>query len=281
MLNIIMTIKEIEKYLSSYNTILDKCILININLLLTNAKKNQNEEQANNIWCLKQIYQIQNHFTKAFSKMKNNEFKDAWRLLDQADIEICFLEKNFEYISNDNDCYHIEFIKNIIPEYKKTYPYLHFASRESIIKSEKCSICGKVLSLRSTCGHKAGKLYMGELCGRIVTDLEIKRVCIVKDPYDKYAIIEIEGKEYNYDSVKKTVSKLSVPYESFHVNTIIGKPPKYANLKNNNWCPCGSGKKYKHCHLGTQGELIKKQLIIYDKAISTEESEEIFHDTWK
>lgn len=42
--------------------------------------------------------------------------------------------------------------------------------------------CGKEISLCNRCGHKAGKLYMGELCLRKITEMEFKAVCIVTDP---------------------------------------------------------------------------------------------------
>lgn len=39
---------------------------------------------------------------------------------------------------------------------------------------------------------------MGELCLREVTDYEIIGVAIVRHPLDKYAILKLEGQEYNY-----------------------------------------------------------------------------------
>ena len=57
----------------------------------------------------------------------------------------------------------LKFIKSIVPEYQKLFPYRFFLSRESVIREEKCSICGKVIKLRSKCEHIPGKLYMGEM----------------------------------------------------------------------------------------------------------------------
>lgn len=275
-----MTINEIERYLSLKNASLDICIKYKIELLMIDAKKFQNEKKANYLWCLRQIYIIQDCFTRAFKKMKNNEFKEAWLLLDNADIEICFLEQNFD-IAIENDRYHIIYINRIIKEYQKLYPYFLFTSRESIIKSEGCSICGKKISLRNQCGHKVGKLYMGELCCRNVTDLEFKSVCVVTDPYDKYAILEVQGKEYNYDAVKSVVSEIDDPYENFFIITSFIKKNEFVNISHKSTCPCGSGKKYKNCHLGTKDELIKHHDVILFKKITSDKSKITLYDAFK
>lgn len=275
-----MTIDEIEEYLSSENTSLDICIKNKTNLLKINAKKLQDEKKANYLWCLRQIYIIQNLYTKAFKKMKKNEFKEAWNLLDYADINISFLEQNFD-IAVENDRFHIVFINKMIKEYQKLYPYFLFLSRESIIKSEKCSICGKKISLRNQCGHKVGKLYMGELCCRIVTDFEIKATCIVTDPYDKYTVIEVEGKEYNYEAIKRVISEIDGPYENFYIKTSFIKKPEFTNISRKSKCPCGSGKKYKNCHLGMKEELMKHYDIILSKRIDPSKSRMVIYNSWK
>ena len=84
------------------------------------------------------------------------------------------------------------FIGRMIKEYQKLFPYCHFLSRECVIKAEVCSICGQPISLRHPCGHKVGKLYMGELCLRKVVDMEFKAfsiVCIYL--FDKYSYVKL------------------------------------------------------------------------------------------
>ena len=152
----------------------------------------------------------------------------------------------------------------MIKEYQKLFPYQYFFSRECIIKAEKCSICDKPISLRHPCGHKVGKLYMGELCTRIVTDLEYVAISIVSDPFDKYAILKLQEQEYNYGMLENLMKEIDSPFDEFQIETVKVLKPEYKNIGRNEKCPCGSNKKYKKCHLGTKDELmdhLKIQLL--------------------
>lgn len=46
---------------------------------------------------------------------------------------------------------------------RKPFSQYLYTSRELLIKSEKCFICGKKILLRGGCDYKFGNLYMGEL----------------------------------------------------------------------------------------------------------------------
>lgn len=160
------------------------------------------------------------------------------------------------------------FIGRMIKEYQKLFPYVHFLSRECVIKAEECSICGKPISLRHPCGHRVGKLYMGELCLRKPTDLEFKALCIVTDPFDKYAFLQLPNQEYNYGMLEMLMDEIDSPYDVFYIETVKEKKPEYERVGRNDPCPCGSGKKYKKCHLGTKGELMDHHIIRMDKPAS-------------
>lgn len=259
-----MTLREIEKYLSSEHTFLDNTIGDKIEMLRQDAISHQEEEKANYCWCLKQIYKIQKEFISAVDSLKNRKYENAWDMFDCADIELGFLEGNFD-IGQENDRYHMVFIERMIKEYQTLFPYHHFLSRECIIKAEKCSICGKPISLRHSCGHRTGKLYMGELCLREVTDIEIKALCIVTDPFDKYTYIKIPGQEYDYGMLDALIAEVHGPYDEFHVETIKILNPQYKGIGRNAPCPCGSGKKYKKCHLGTARELMDHHKVHFLK----------------
>lgn len=199
---------------------------------------------------------------------------------DTIDMEIGFLEENFA-IDYDNDKFHLGFIGRIIKEYQKLFPYLHFLSRENIIKSEECSICGAPISLRNRCGHKPGKLYMGELCLRKVTNMEFKAMAIVTDPFDKYAYITIPDKEYDYGMLDWLMTYVKSPYDSFSIETKKEKKPEYIKVGRNDPCPCGSGKKYKKCHLGTDSELMDHH-VVHMAGTKEQQTKEIrYFGTWK
>lgn len=259
-----MTIIEIENYLSVKNIQMDRSIGEEIEKLRLEAISNLDEGKANHCWCLRQIYRIQKGFLSAINALKEKRFEDAWHILDEIDIGLSNLENNFD-ISQSNDKYHLVFIGRIILEYQKLFPYRYFFSRENIIKKEECSICGNEILLRHPCGHKVGKLYMGELCLRKVTDMDFKAVSIVKDPFDKYGYVQLEGREYNYGMLEMLMEELDNPYEDFYIETVKVKSPEYIKVQRNDSCPCGSGKKYKMCHLGTKDELIDHHIVHMEK----------------
>lgn len=260
-----MTISEIEAYLAVKHTSLDDSIGEEIEKLRKDAISLQNEEQANHYWCLKQIFRTQKGFVSAISELKSRKFEDAWCTLDRVDIGRSNLEENFD-ISQDDDKYHMMFIGRMIKEYQKLFPYCHFFSRECVIKAEKCTICGKPISLRKPCGHKPGKLYMGELCLREVVDIEFKALCIVTDPFDKYTYVQLPDQEYDYGMLEALMAEIDDPYDEFHVETIKVLKPEYKNIGRNALCPCGSGKKYKKCHLGTNRELMDHHIVHLSKS---------------
>lgn len=275
-----MTIEEIERYLSLKNTCLNHDVYEEIEKLRLSAIDSLNEEKANYYWCLKQIYTIQNEFVSSIHNMKNKKYEEAWLALDRADIDLGILAENFD-VRKDNDKYHLVFIGEIIKEYQKLFPYRYFLSRENIIKAEKCSICGKPSSLRKSCGHKVGKLYMGELCIRIVTDMEFVGASVVTDPFDKYGFIKIDGQEYNYGMIDEFIAQIKNPYDKFTIKTFKVKNPMYKNIGRNELCPCGSGKKYKKCHRDTQDELMDHNIVCFSSANSRKTEFIGNFNTWK
>lgn len=259
-----MTVTEIENYLSKKKILFDESVNEKIEQYRINAIDQEDEKNANYFWCLREIFNIQKGFVSAIEDLNSKKFEEAWILFEKIDIEIGNLEQNFD-VFQEKDKYQIVFIKRIISEYQKLFPYQYFFSRENIIKREECSICGKVISLRNSCGHKPGKLYMGELCSRIVTDMELKGISIVTDPFDKYTYLQLPGKEYNYGMIEALMQELSSPYDDFFIETVKIKKSEYKKVQRNSLCPCGSGKKYKKCCLGTVRELMDHNIIHMNK----------------
>lgn len=255
-----MTVTEIENYLSKKNYLFDESVYEEIEKYRIDAIELKDEKNANYFWCLREIFNIQKGFVSAIEDLNSKKFEEAWLLFDKVDIKIGNLEQNFD-VFHEKDKYHISFIKRIICEYQKLFPYQYFFSRENIIKREECSICGKEISLRSFCGHKPGKLYMGKLCVRKVTDMEFKAVSIVTDPFDKYSYLQLPGREYNYGMIEALMEELSSPYDDFYIETVKIKKNEYKKVQRNDVCPCGSGKKYKKCCLGTERELMDHNII--------------------
>lgn len=275
-----MTIKEIENYLSQKRTSLEDSIGVEIEELRQKAISQQCEEQANYCWCLKQIYHLQKGFISAVNSLKSRDYEDAWCTFDRVDIGLSNLENNFD-TAQDNDRYHLLFIARMIKEYQKLFPYCHFLSRECVIKAEECTICGKPISLRKPCGHKVGKLYMGELCLRKVTDIELKALCVVTDPFDKYTFLQIPDHEYNYRMLEELMLEIDNPYDEFSIETVKVQRPEFIKVGRNELCPCGSGKKYKKCHQGAPDELMDHHIVHMSKPIARANKYVGTFRTWK
>lgn len=275
----VKTMNEIKKQLQQKKIILPTTILETIESTLKLAIEEGNERDANYYWCLRQVYSIQEKFTRAFKYLQIEKYEDSWLLLDQVDTEISFLEGNIDCFESIEP-YNIPFILTQIKEYQKLFPYRYFLSRESIIKSERCSICNRELSLRNPCNHVPGKLYMGSLCTRVIMDMEFKAMCLVRNSYDKYTFIKIQDQEYDYGMLKKLLTVIKNPYDPFRVEIRKVTKPEFINAKRNSLCPCGSGKKYKHCHNGTSEEIMNHFVVYTEKNVKGKIDIQYF-STWK
>ena len=269
----------IENYLKVKRKRFDKSILYSIESNMENAKKEQNEEQANYYWYLNQVYLIQKTYVNAFNSLIKEKYEEAWLELDRADIAIGYLENNTPFGIDSKD-FNIDFIGNMIKNFQKLFPYFIFLSRESIIKEEKCSICGRIIKLRNHCDHIPGKVYMGELCLREITDMQIKAFALVTDPFDKYAMLTPQDKKYNYGMLKFLLENIHDPFEEFNITTEKRKKEEYNKVSRNDLCPCGSGKKYKKCHLGSKDELFDHFIVSVGKKMSKKMSEIRYFNTW-
>lgn len=257
-----MTLEEIKIYLKYPRVEFNSSITDDLKELKKEAILKGNETLANEIWYVQQIYDIQKKYVSAFDEMKHKKYFNAWLLFDSINNNLFFIRENFGHLKND---YNLVFISSIIKQYEKVFPNYLYTSRENLIKSQKCSICGKKISLRNGCNHIPGKLYMGELCCKVVTDMEFLGMAIVKKPFDKYAVMHIEGEEYDYSQLEKLINNLDSPYRMWYVETTERINPLYNNTGRNDKCPCGSGKKYKRCCMNTDRILeIHNKITIFN-----------------
>lgn len=248
------TESEILKTLASNPVSIENDVKNDIDRHRLNAIADNNERDANKWWCIEQIYTVINAYLSLYHNLKNGQYEDAWHYLCEVDTEQSFLfdnKESFDFGNEANDKFGIFYIRNHLKYIEKMYPYEWFTSREEIIREEKCSICSKTISVRHPCGHRPGKLYMGELCLREVTKVDFKGLAIVKDPFDKYAIIKPKDMEYNYGSVKFLADNISDPWEMWYLKESRTIRPDFKKAGRNDKCPCGSGKKYKHCCMGS------------------------------
>ena len=142
--------------------------------------------------------------------------------------------------------------------FQKLFPYVHFTSREMSIGKEKCTICGKIITNpRNSCEHIVGNLYMGEMCCREAMDIQFHGLAITTQPKDKYGVLHPEGLEYNYEAIEMLLEHIDSPYMLWKIREMESLKNEFINIGRNEKCPCGSGKKYKKCCMGTPKELKK------------------------
>lgn len=259
----VMMISELETYLEKLNEKISPDIGVEIKMQKKQAASMGDENKANYLWCLYQIYLIQKNYTDAFWNMKNKRYEEAWMQLDRADIELSFLEEHYQKYFNEpiGFRFQLQYILNITQRFQTLFPYKLFMSRETIIKEEKCSICGETIRLRGGCKHRLGELYNGEQCYHEITDYEFLGMVLVRDPFDKYTYLKIEGQDYNYAVIDFLMEKLQSPYELWNVEKTRKMKPNYENVGRNSACPCGSGKKFKKCCMGTTNTMMNHYIF--------------------
>lgn len=146
-------------------------------------------------------------------KLKIHKYLEAWCLLDRITQSIAAIENNYDI----KDFFLIPFLKDIVPKYMKMFPYKFFFSRESVIEESHCSICNRTIHIRHRCKHVLGKLYMGEICIRIITKIKLVAISIVENPVDKYAVLEIPGQKYDYSNIDRFMNLIDSPFQYFEI----------------------------------------------------------------
>lgn len=276
-----MNLDEIKDYLSECKLFFDQNIFYELKEIKSIAKSKSDEKMANEIWFLETISRIQSLYLGMFFKLKESKYEnyyEAWTMLEKIDINFVNLRTN-GYLNFDK--YYLAFIATTTKEYEKLFPYEFFASREIIIKREHCSICGHVNTIRNHCQHEPGKLYMGEMCCSAVDDFEPVAVAIVKNPFDKYAVLFPDGKEYNYFMLEELIPKLNTPYDKWYVEIVKEKNPIYRDAGRNDKCPCGSMEKYKKCCLDTEKEYFNHYILNFIDNNKVKPTQVILGSTWK
>jgi hypothetical protein len=246
---------EIEKKLNELHT--QKYSLEQFDSELQEIKeayvKDGNQEAAKKIWIYQTIIEIHKLFINAFSLLKSKEHFKGWCQLERIEITIGSLKKHFLYDKEQYGLWHIEkSVKNL----QVIFPYRLFGSSELLKKKKKCSVCDKEISIRNNCGHIVGEIYNGEMCHRIVTDVEVLGISLVENPGNKFSVMfmtdEKTGEQidqYNYDTIDYLFEHIENPYEfwDLEVSQRIGAKDDYGNVGRNEPCICGSGKKFKKC----------------------------------
>jgi len=234
------------------------------------------EDKANEIWCIESILNIQTTYLKAFTQLKNQKYYEAWCSFEQVELALNFLAPHFDINSDE---YKLSFIEKHTKKYQSLYPYKIFMSPEILEKEKKCNICNRVVSIRRPCGHEVGNLYNGQMCCRIVTDMELLGIAMVETPLQKYSVPflsdEKTGKSidhYDYSLLKYLIKRITGPFEDwdYELTSKVYSHNHFSNVGRNEKCPCGSGRKYKKCCLNKEGVEMPHYKFILPKGFPPE-----------
>ena len=118
------------------------------------------------------------------------------------------------------------------------------------------------------------------MCYRQVVDYEALAVAIVKNPFDKYTVLRPHGMEYNYFMLDNLMNNMTSPYDRFTVKIHKEKLPQYRGMSRNDECPCGSGRKYKKCCLGSAREQMDHYRINYHDNPYVKPVDSVIGGTW-
>lgn len=226
------------------------------------------ESLANANWSLEQIAHAQDHYLKAFGDARRRHFYSSWCQLELAEIRLVHLRRHF---NDEDDTFGTAVLLKQIESLQELFPYRLFFSPGFAVHEARCSICDSIISLRSSCGHEAGNIYGGELCGRIITKTEALEISMVDNPVQKYSVGFPRGVPYNYALVDYVVQTIATPWTSWSRTIEKRNRPStrldsaaYRGLGRNDSCACGSGRKFKRCCLDELVETYDHHQFAFD-----------------
>lgn len=157
------------------------------------------ENEANLVFCIENSLKVLQYELEMLVHIKEDKMSEAWGNLVNAQVIFGTVVRNYPF--------NAQFLKGYIERlsnYEKLlFPELHFQSAGGIIKKSKCSICNKDFQ---KCDHIKGKLYMGEMCCRIITEMELEEVSFVENPANKHCrvlTIESDGEKIDIMTLRE------------------------------------------------------------------------------
>jgi hypothetical protein len=233
------------------------------------------EDLANKAWFILNTCQSIAKFIQSFNEIKVGKFYDAWCKLERVEIEISNLFQNPFYKLSDFGLYEL---RQVVTDWQSLYPYAVFFSPEMIIKRKECSVCRQDVHPWSLCTHRAGRVYGGSLCYRIVKDLAIVSISLVRDPGQKYSVPFITNEDrqtvdhYDYSIVQFLIERLSSPFDRWTFERTKAYHPHelFREDSPTGPCPCNSGETYENCCLRRPGVIRPHIQISFENASPAE-----------
>lgn len=211
------------------------------------------EQQANRAWFLKTIAGTHRDFVGCFTQIKAGDFYKAWCELERIEIALPWLLTNRFF---DPASYEVEGFLAQVKRWQSLYPYKVFFSPGILKKRKECSICRQPIDPWTECEHEVGRVYVGEECCGIVTEVEFIEISLVLDPVQKYSVVMLANDEsgssidhYDYSIVGFLADRLNSPFDNWDVQWTSAYHPHdmFPNTASGDVCPCGSGHTFSGC----------------------------------
>lgn len=148
------------------------------------------ENEANLIYCIDNSLLAIQYELQMLINIKEDKMSKAWENLVNAQVKYGTVIRNYPFELQSENGY----LERLLNYEKLLFPNLFFQSAGGIIKKSHCSICEQSLN---NCDHIKGKLYNGEICCRIITEMQLEEVSFVENPANKHCrvlTIEQNGK---------------------------------------------------------------------------------------
>ncbi len=213
------------------------------------------QENAKEIWRLHTIKLIQRYYINALKCMKKKQFYEGWCFFELSEKNLEYLSEHFN-LEESGDQFFLALIKKQVKQFQELYPDYWFHSTGIIVKTSRCSICNEIITPRNHCGHELCKIYNGLRCVRIPQDFELDHDAITKYPYWKYRVLFEKNEDtgesidtYDYSIVNYLIELILNHFEDWNYKWEENSFPysKFKDLKNEDYCPCLSGKRYLEC----------------------------------
>jgi len=150
-----------------------------LNELKKEFVKRNLENEANLVYCINNSLLAVQYELQMLVNIKEDKMAEAWGNLVNAQVSYGTVVRNYPSEFQAPDGY----MERLASYEKLLFPNLYFQSVGGVIRKSRCSICGESFS---KCDHIKGKLYMGELCCHIITEMDLEEGSFVENPANKH-----------------------------------------------------------------------------------------------
>lgn len=162
---------------------------------------NKMEPEANLVYCIVGSIRAIAFELQMMVFIKKDQMAAAWTNLVRAQTILGPVIRNYPL---DNTQGIEGYLQRLLDHERLLFPPMQFFSAGYIIKKAMCSICS---SDPDDCDHLKGKLYMGELCCRIIAEADLLEGSSVSNPASKLCrvlAIQTGGKTIDPMTLKET-----------------------------------------------------------------------------